>query len=114
VLDVLRAAGRSPDSLETFFTELDSGRGADPRLDGAIDRAKRAIDGTVDLEFEARRVVESMAVAWAGTLLARSGDAGALDAFAASRLAETHGGLYGTLPAGADVARLVDRATPAL
>ena len=114
VLDVLRAAGRSPDSLETFFTELDSGRGIDTRLDDAIDRAKGAIDTATDLEFEARRVVEFMAVAWAGTLLARSGYAGSLDAFAASRLAETHGGLYGTLPAGTDVAALMDRATPDL
>lgn len=114
VLDVLRAANRSPESLDTFFAELESAQGIEPHLDDAISRAKKAVAEAVDLEFEARRVVETMALAWAGTLMARQGDDAMLDGFSASRLAEAHGGLYGTLPTGVDVAGLVDRATPRL
>jgi putative acyl-CoA dehydrogenase len=114
VLDVLRAANRSPESLDTFFAELDSARGIEPHLDDAINRATRAVTEAADLEFEARRVVETMALAWAGTLLARQGDNAMLEAFAASRLAEAHGGWSGTLPTGFDVAALLDRATPRL
>lgn len=112
VLDVLRAASRSPESLDTFFGELDSARGLDGRLDVAIDNAKTAIESVADLEYEARRVVETLAVAWAGTLLARHGDGEVLDAYVASRVSETHGGLYGTLPTGLDVPGLLARATP--
>jgi len=112
VLDVLRAASRSPQSLERFYTELDSGRGVDRRLDEAIDEAKTAVSRTDELEFEARRIVESLAVAWAATLLVRHGDGAVLDTYLASRVAEPHGGLYGTLPSGVDVPTLVERARP--
>lgn len=112
VLDVLRAASRSPESLDTFFAELETGRGIDDRLDAAIDEAKSVVTETLDLEFEARRVVETMAVAWAGTLLGRHGNENGFEAYAASRLAEAHGGLYGTLPAGTDTTALMESATP--
>lgn len=113
VLDVLRAAGRSPDSLEIFLNEIDLGSGLDDSLDQAIGRARDAVDGATDLEFEARRVVETLATAWAGSLLARHGEQSVFDAFASSRLVETHGGLYGTLPIGTDVTALLERAVPA-
>lgn len=113
VLDVLRAANRSPDSLETFFSELDSGLGLDARLDDAITAAKSSINAATHLEFEARRLVERLAVAWGGVLLAQHGDDPVFEAYAASRLAGDHGGLYGTLPGGVDAASLARRAVPA-
>jgi putative acyl-CoA dehydrogenase len=112
VLDVLRAASRSPESLETFFAELETGRGVDDHLDTAIDEAKSVVTEAVDLEFEARRVVETMALAWAGALLRRHGDEDGLETYVASRLTSTHGGLYGTLPAGTDTTTLVERSIP--
>lgn len=112
-LDVLRAASRSPDSLEMFLNEIALGSGLDGSLDQAIGRAREAIDGAIDLEFEARRVVEALATAWAGSLLARHGEPAVFGAFAASRLAEPHGGLYGTLPPGTDAGTLLERAVPA-
>lgn len=112
VLDVLRAAGRSPDSLRMFHDELETGRGLDPRLDTAIDTAISSVTDEADLEYGARRIVERLAVAWAGTLLARHGEPQVFDVFAASRLAETHGGLYGTLPSGTPIDGLIERALP--
>lgn len=111
-LDVLRAANRSPASLETFFAELDSARGADDRLDDAIRRVKSAMVQTTDLEFEARRVVETFAVTWAAALLVRHGDDDVASSFLASRITERHGGLYGALPTGTSVSRLMELATP--
>lgn len=112
VLDVLRAAGRSPDSLESFFTELEQGLGIDVQLDRAIDLAKDAINSSSNPESEARRIVEKMALAWGGVLLARHENESVFDAYAASRVATTHGGLFGTLPTGVDMEGLARRAVP--
>jgi putative acyl-CoA dehydrogenase len=111
-LDVLRAAGRSPDSLQMFLAELERGSGIDARVEKTIARAADAISSATDLEFEARRIVEHMATAWSATLLARHGDEEVFEAFAVSRLDETHGGLYGTLPSGAPISDLLERAVP--
>jgi putative acyl-CoA dehydrogenase len=111
-LDVLRAASRTPDSLEVFFAELDLAWGIDPRLDAAIADAKSAVSGSEDLEFEARRIVERLATTWAGSLLARHGDSAVFEAYAASRLQRDHGALFGTLSAGTPVGDLMERAIP--
>lgn len=112
-LDVLRAAGRSPDSLRLFLDEIEEARGSDPAFDRLIDSAAKSIEHAVNLEFEARRIVESLALVWAGALLARHGPEDTFAAFAASRLTENHGGLYGTLPPGTRVDSLVASAFPA-
>lgn len=112
-LDVLRAAVRSPDSLQMFVVELEKASGLDERLDRAIERAKTAIDTATDLEFEARRIVEQLATTWAGTLLARFDEQTVFEAYADSRLADNHGALFGTLAAGTAVDELLTRAIPA-
>lgn len=111
-LDVLRAALRSPESRERFMAELDTASGVDDRLDRAITTARGAIDGATDVEFEGRRLVENLALAWGGSLLARHGDEDVFDAFAAGRLEERHGRMYGTLPKGVAAEALVNRALP--
>jgi putative acyl-CoA dehydrogenase len=109
---VLRAAMRSPDSLAWCLAELDAAKGADQRLDDAIEAASRAIEHASAPEFEARRIVERLAVAWAGALLVRLDEQSVFDAHAVSRLSGDHGSLYGTLPATASVDALVERAVP--
>jgi putative acyl-CoA dehydrogenase len=112
-LDVLRAAGRSPDSLQMFIVELEEASGMDDRLDAAIAQTRTVIDRARDLELEARRIVEQLATTWAGTLLARHGDEGVFDAYAATRLSGDHGSLFGTLPSGVPMGELSARAVPA-
>jgi putative acyl-CoA dehydrogenase len=91
-LDVLRAIEREPESLEAFLDELE------PDLRPPV--------GKVD-EAGARRLVESLALALQGTLLRRHGDPAVADAwFARSGVA------YGTLPAGLDLAGIVERHRP--
>lgn len=112
-LDVLRAAGRSSDSLQMFVAELEQASGMDERLDDAIQRAKTLIDSAADLELAARRIVEQLAVTWAGSLLARHGDEEVFNAYAATRLDRDHGSLFGTLPTGVDHSKLAAKAIPA-
>ncbi|MGH8892846.1 MAG: acyl-CoA dehydrogenase family protein [Actinomycetes bacterium] len=112
-LDVLRALAREPATLEAFVAEAETARGADRRLDAALDRLGKELT-TVE-EAGARRLVELMALVLQGSLLARHSPPYVVDAFCASRLEPGDRGLaFGTLPAGVDTAAIVARATPDL
>ncbi|WIX76220.1 acyl-CoA dehydrogenase family protein [Amycolatopsis carbonis] len=109
-LDALRAMGRQPESVAAFFTEVEQAAGADARLDDAVGRLKKDLSDLDDVEFRARRVVESMALVLQGSLLVRHGDQAVADAFCASRFAGDWGLAFGTLPAGTDTSAIIDRA----
>jgi putative acyl-CoA dehydrogenase len=111
-LDVLRAASRSPDSVDVLLTELRATSGADKRLDRAIEAVAGAFVSSPDLEMEARRLVERFATVWAASLLAQQDDDAAFAAYAVSRLDGDHGALFGTLPSRLVSDGLVDRAVP--
>ncbi|MFZ0014662.1 MAG: acyl-CoA dehydrogenase family protein [Acidimicrobiia bacterium] len=111
-LDVLRAAGRSPDSLQMFIGELESALDVDRHLDDAIGEARVAISQATNLELEARRIVEQLALAWSGVLIHHHGDDRLFEAFVVSRLAESHRGLYGALSASTPMDDVVTRAVP--
>lgn len=108
-LDVLRTLGRDPESLDALLAEAAAAAGADRRLDAAVDGLKRAVTS----EDQARRVVERMALVLQGSLLVRHAPAEVADAFCGSRLGGDWGHAFGTLPAGADTAAIVERAAPA-
>src|SRR5215203_1125875 len=109
-LDVLRAMVKNPDSVEAFANEVGAGAVLEPRLDrfAAKLREDLASDPTT-LESRARSLVERMALALQGSLLVRFGDEAVADAFCASRLAGDWGQAFGTLPAGTDFQRIIDR-----
>jgi putative acyl-CoA dehydrogenase len=109
-LDALRALTRQPEAAEAFFTELDQARGADRRLDDAIERLKK--EAADPSEHAARRLAESMAVTLQASLLVRHGHPAVADAFAATRLAGAGGRAYGTLPPGTPTQDIIARATP--
>jgi putative acyl-CoA dehydrogenase len=109
-LDALRALTRQPEAAEAFFAELDKARGADHRLDEAIERLKK---DTVDpAEQAARRLAESMAVTLQASLLIRHGYQAVADAFIATRLSAEGGRAYGTLPPGTSTETIIPRAVP--
>ena len=112
-LDVLRALSRTPEALQAFFAEVDLAAGADSRLDSHLDALRRQFADTGAVELRARRIVEDMALALQGSLLVRHAPPAVADAFCAARLGGDAGLNYGTLPAGADVAAIVARHTPA-
>ena len=110
-LDVLRAMARGPQALEAFFAEVDEAAGADPRLDAAAESLRAELGDLEGIESRARRVVERMALVLQGSLVVRYADPAVADAFCASRLGGDWGRAFGTLPAGTDFERIIERHT---
>jgi putative acyl-CoA dehydrogenase len=109
-LDVLRAMIKSPASLEAFFAEVEEGAAGEPRLATYAGSLRDEIPGEIEtIELRARRVVEKMALALQASLLVRYGDEAVADAFCSSRLNGDWGQAFGTLPAGTDFGRIIDR-----
>jgi putative acyl-CoA dehydrogenase len=115
-LDVLRAMVKEPDGLPAFMRECELAAGADRRLDAHLDRVRSEasdVFATGEHQFQARRVVEDLAVALQGSLLVRHAPPAVADAFCAARLAGEAGRVYGTLPPGVEAGAIIDRALPA-
>jgi putative acyl-CoA dehydrogenase len=111
-LDMLRALGRSPDVLETWFSELGKARGASAQLDNAVSALQLAITDPDEVEYRARRIVDQLALTMQASLLLQAGNHSVADAFIASRLGQAGERNYGTLPRGLDVATILERADP--
>jgi len=110
-LDVLRALSKEPGVLEGLFVELGDGHG-DKQLARHIEQLKTAFMDTQDIQYRARQLTEDIAVALQAKLLLEAGNAAVSDGFIASRLGESSGRVYGTLPRGVDVEAIVARSTP--
>ena len=108
---VLRGMVRSPESVEAFFAEVDSAGGEVAEFSSRI---RDELTDLEDIEFRARRIVESMAIALQASLLVRHGDPAAADAFVATRLRGDAGRALGTLPRGVDCERIIERHRPRL
>ena len=113
-LDVVRALRRTPETLDVFVAECREAAGADRRFDEWLAALERELGGDIDLERQARRVVEQMALALQASLLVRYGDAAVAEAFCASRLGGDRSLAYGTLPDVAHAAAIIDRHRPRL
>jgi putative acyl-CoA dehydrogenase len=107
-LDVLRTLAGTPGALDAFFAEVEEARG-EPRLDAFVARLRADLGDMDEIEARARALVERMALALQGSLLLRFGNPAVADAFCESRLAGDWGSAFGTLPRGADFARIVER-----
>ncbi len=124
-LDVLRAIVKEPAGLAAFMAECELAVGAEPRLDIHLARLSRRLHEAFageagadpeqrfyDSQFQARSLVEDLAVGLQASLLVRHAPAPVADAFCAARL-DGHGGrVYGTLPRGVDAGSIIERALP--
>src|ERR687885_541499 len=81
-LDVLRGMVRSPESVDAFFTEVESAGGEVAAYARGV---RDELSDLEEIEFRARRLVESMAVALQASVLVRHGDPAVADAFVAPR-----------------------------
>ncbi|MGH6944943.1 MAG: isovaleryl-CoA dehydrogenase [Geminicoccaceae bacterium] len=113
-LDVLRALGREPASLEALLVELRAARGADRRLDAWLGRLEPMLHDPSDLEFRARHVVEQLALALQAAVLVRHAPPAVADTFCASRLDDDGRRPFGTLACGVDARGICERARPQL
>jgi putative acyl-CoA dehydrogenase len=124
-LDVLRAIVKEPAVLPAFLAECDLAAGGDARLDAHLDDVRRRVQSTFagdadqsaeqrlyDSQFEARRLVEDLALSLQGSLLVRHAPPAVADAFCAARLGGEGGRVYGTLPHRVDAKAIIDRALP--
>jgi putative acyl-CoA dehydrogenase len=114
-LDVLRAMTREPASVAALDKELSLARGHDRRLDHAIDAVPglAAAAAADDGQWQARRIVEHLAVTLQAALLTQHSPTAVSEAFIAGRLDTSgHGATFGTLDAvgAADVTEILDRA----
>jgi putative acyl-CoA dehydrogenase len=107
-LDVLRAL-RRPESLDAWLLEVGAARGADQRLDAAVNDVLEALADVSEAEAGARRLAARMALCLQASLLVRHSTPEVADAFVASRLANDWGGVFGTLPRTTPFATIVDR-----
>ncbi|WP_353707080.1 acyl-CoA dehydrogenase family protein [Cellulosimicrobium sp. ES-005] len=113
-LDVLRAMGREPESVAAFQAELGTTAGAHPLLDAHVARTRRLLAEVAGADpgaqqAQARRVVESLALALQASLLVRHAPSGTADAFVAARLGDDRGHGYGVLPRGTDAHAILAR-----
>jgi putative acyl-CoA dehydrogenase len=109
-LDVLRAMGREPACVEAVVDERRAATGADRRYDAFVGELADTFAGPIE-QADARRLCERLGVALQASVLLRHAPDFVADAYCAGRL-EGEGRCYGTLPAGVDVDRLIERAMP--
>ncbi|AFA75547.1 putative acyl-CoA dehydrogenase [Gordonia polyisoprenivorans VH2] len=113
-LDVLRAMTREPESVGAFDAEVNLARGAHADLDAHLDRLRNQLGELAGLDAaaaqrNARRVVESMALALEASLLVRFSPTEVAEAFIAARLGTDRGFEYGALPTGTDLELILSR-----
>jgi putative acyl-CoA dehydrogenase len=114
-LDVLRALAREPAALDAVLAEVDAAAGADARLDAAAAGVRAMLPELADprvAQLRARVLAERLALVLQGSLLVRHSHPAVADAFCASRLGGDWGYAFGTLPAGADLGSILERARP--
>ena len=93
-MDVLRAFSRSAAAVEALVTEISAAQ--DPRISRRLDAALRALREPSAAESQSRAIMETLALCVQASLMKRHSDAGAAEAFCASRL-ENPSRAFGTL-----------------
>ncbi|HVN33713.1 MAG TPA: isovaleryl-CoA dehydrogenase [Casimicrobiaceae bacterium] len=114
-LDVLRAIAKQPECLDALAAEIAPALGRDARLDAHAAKLTDELRRADELEGEARRVAQSIAILMQGALLVRFAPEYIAEAFCSSRLTPSAftGGAYGNLPANTGFAEILERAWPA-
>jgi putative acyl-CoA dehydrogenase len=113
-LDVLRALAREPEAAAALVEECELARGANPLLDGHLDRTRDRLASLASApdqaQWGARRATEDMALALQASLLVRHSTPAVGEAFCAARLSEQRGLAFGDLPRGTQGEAIVERA----
>ena len=114
-LDVFRAVAKKPSVVQSFLAEVGRARGGNAHLDAYLTSLQGQLMGLNPadlhgLQFQARHLVDQMALAMQASLLVRHAPTEVSEAFCSSRLAGVGHHHYGTLPAGTAARRIVARA----
>lgn len=111
-LDVLRSMQKEPEAIEAVFNELDAAKGKHEFFDKFLLNLKNAFASSEDLEFRARIVVEKLALALQAKVLLDSAPDFVAKAFCRARLSENKNFNFGTLPAGIETDKIIERSKP--
>ena len=106
-LDLLRALRTGP-VADALAHEVAPAKGAHPALDRALARVLSGLDGATE-EAQARRLARDTALVLQAALLCQHATEAVFSAFCNSRLADASD-VFGALPAGCDLAAIVERA----
>ena len=108
-LDVVRVMAKEPKAIEALRQELEGSRRTDRRFDAYLDGTWQLVERPENVEAQARRIAERLAIATQAALLMERADGAVAEIFLASRVAGDHGGMFGTQPVTSgteEVARL--------
>jgi putative acyl-CoA dehydrogenase len=111
-LDLLRGLRKEAGAADALEAELEAARGAHPAYDRLVAGLKERLRDLAEGEAGARRLAQDVALAVQASLLARHAPSFVVEAFCASRIAREAPAAFGTLPAGAPLDALVERAMP--
>ncbi len=112
-LDVLRALGREPESLEAVLAELERASGCEPAYDRQVARIREFLVPGVLREGAARPFAQALALGLQGAALARSAPEWVFSSFCRQRLGDDRRSfMYGDLADGVDANALIARAMP--
>ncbi|EAR08751.1 acyl-CoA dehydrogenase family protein [Reinekea blandensis] len=107
-LDALRAIQRDPDSLAAVMAEIELAKGLNAHFDDHLQGLQQQLTQTEDLEFRARSLVQSLALALQASLMLRHMPTSHAHAFCDARF-HAHGLTYGLLPPGTDCEAILER-----
>ena len=114
-LDILRALGREPESLEAVMAELKTPAGAHPAYDGHIARLNGHLEPGELHEGRARGFAQNLALGLQAAALYRFAPDFVFEGFCLQRLGgEGRGLAYGDIVDGVAQEKLVSRAMPAV
>ena len=111
-LDMLRAMARTQGSLDAFFAELEKSGNRHELFDQHLQTLKQELADTRHIEYRARTIVESMALALQASVLLQQGNPLIADAFCQGRFQSRSHQMFGTLPHGIDCRAIIERAMP--
>ena len=111
-LDVLRAMSHTPETLDVYFAEVDSAKGANAAYDRLIATLKEDMRDRTYFEERARDLVDRLAVGLQGATLVKHAPSFVSDAFCASRIEAQGVHQYGALRRGIDFRAIIERARP--
>lgn len=106
-LDVFRAIAKEPQSLTALLTEIKLAQALDTRLDRYIQALEADLNSLKSNESLARIFVERLVLALQGSLVVRYAHPAVVEAFCNTRLSGDWGHVFGTLPAGTDLAAII-------
>ena len=111
-MDVLRAIGNEPGTMDALLDEINLARGGNAHLDAAIATLGEQWRPLADDPRQARQLVDRLALALESSLVVRFSPPDVADAFCGSRLGGEGTTVFGTLPRGTAFERIIERAWP--